>query len=135
MKILEWQDEYSVGVKELDAQHKSLLNVINVLIEGEQREFEKEQFSATIRSLIHYAYTHFATEERYMTQVSFPEQEQHVLEHMDFIIKVLSLALKAEEGSAENRKELLQFLKEWYSFHVLGNDRHYIPFFSQKGIR
>jgi len=27
-KKIEWQDEYSVGVKELDEQHQKMLNII-----------------------------------------------------------------------------------------------------------
>jgi hemerythrin-like metal-binding protein len=129
---LKWQDEYSVGIKEIDNQHMSLLMIINKLMSEQEDEFKAKQFSETIPSLIHYAYTHFATEERYMAQANFPDQQNHILEHIDFIMKVLSLAMKAEDGSREHRLELLRFLKTWFSLHVLGIDRQYIPYLTAK---
>jgi hemerythrin-like metal-binding protein len=128
MRTLEWQDDYTVGVKELDDQHRSLLNTINTLLEEQGDNYEAAKFSPALASLIHYAYTHFATEERYLLQVHFPDLNQHVLEHIDFILKTLGIALKVGTSENESRIELLRYLKEWYSNHVLGTDRHYIPF-------
>jgi hemerythrin len=132
MKTIEWQDEYTVGVKELDDQHRSLLNTINMLLEEQRDKYEAAKFSPALSSLIHYAYTHFATEERYLLQVHFPDLKQHVLEHIDFIMKTLGLALRIESSGDESRIELLRYLKEWYSSHVLGTDRQYIPFLASK---
>jgi hemerythrin len=47
-------------------------------------------------------------------------------------MKTLCLALKVENGGDETRIELLRYLKEWYSSHVLGTDRQYIPFLASK---
>jgi hemerythrin len=132
MKTIEWQDSFTVGVKELDDQHRSLLNTINALLEDQRDTYDASKFSPALSSLIHYAYTHFATEERYLVQAHFPNLKQHVLEHIDFIMKTLSLALKVENSGDESRRELLQYLKEWYSSHVLGTDRQYIPFLPSK---
>jgi hemerythrin len=132
MEKLEWQSEYSVGVKEIDDQHQSLLDTINTLLVEQRVRYDAAKFSPALYSLIHYAYTHFATEERYLLQVHFPDLKQHVLEHIDFIMKTLSLALKVESSRDESRTELLRYLKEWYSSHVLGTDRKYIPFLASK---
>jgi hemerythrin len=132
MKTIEWQDDFTVGVKELDDQHRSLLNTINTLLEDQRDKYEATKFLPALSSLIHYAYTHFATEERYLIQAHFPNLKQHVLEHIDFIMKTLSLALRIETSRDESRKELLLYLKEWYSSHVLGTDRQYIPFLASK---
>jgi len=132
MKNLEWQNEYSVGVEEIDDQHRSLLNTINTILEEQRVRYDASKFSPALYSLIHYAYTHFATEERYLLKVHFPDLKQHVLEHIDFIMKTLSLALKVESSGDEPRLELLRYLKEWYSNHVLGTDRKYIPFLTSK---
>jgi hemerythrin len=132
MKTIEWQDEYSVGVKELDKQHKNLLNAINKLLEEKNNNFEALKFSPALSALIHYAYTHFATEERYLLQSNFPNLKQHILEHIEFIMKTLSLASRTEISRSESQKELIQYLIEWFSSHVLVTDRQYIPFLVSK---
>jgi len=132
MKILKWQNEYSVGVKEIDDQHRSLLDTINSLLEEQSVKYEESKFSPTLFTLIHYAYTHFATEERYLLQAHFPDLNNHILEHIDFIMKTLGLALKVENSNDESRLKLLQYLTEWYSSHVLGTDRKFIPFLISK---
>ncbi len=131
---IEWQDNYSVGVKELDDQHKILLDIINTLLKEQGDEYNAAQLSESILSLIHYAYVHFATEERYLAQIPFPDLKQHILEHVDFIMKTMELSLKVKEDIQDNRRELLEYLKGWYSSHVLGIDRLYIPFFKANGI-
>jgi hemerythrin-like metal-binding protein len=125
---LEWQEEYTVGIKELDGQHQALLNIINTLLMEDQDEYDAVKVSEATSSLIHYAYVHFATEERYLAQAQFPHLEQHILLHVDFIMKTLELSLKVKEGTLDSRLELLHYLQGWYSSHVLGIDRLYIPF-------
>ena len=133
---IEWQEEYSVGVKELDDQHKNLLNIINSLLLEKQEKITGDKLSEIISSMVHHAYIHFATEERYMEQVNFPDLTQHVLEHVSFILKTLELSLKVKEGegTATNQMELLTYLKEWYSSHVLGADRLYVPYLRAKRV-
>jgi hemerythrin-like metal-binding protein len=133
--LLEWQDEYSVGVKELDDQHQNLLNIINSLLIEKSDEYDVNKLSEAISSMIHHAYVHFATEERYLVQANYPDFKQHVLEHVGFIMKTLELSLKVKEDSIHNRLELLSYLKEWYSSHVLGIDRQYIPYLMANGIK
>jgi hemerythrin len=128
MNTLKWQDEYSLGIKELDDQHRNLLQFINILIEKKDDSPESGALSEDIILLIHYAYTHFATEERYLIEAKFPDLHQHIIEHVDFIQKTLSMALESGKYNNESRQNLLEFLKNWYSLHVLGTDRRYIPY-------
>lgn len=132
---IQWQDEYSVGVKELDAQHQNLLNIINTLLVGQQDEYDAIKMSEMISSLIHHAYVHFATEERYLVQANFPDMKAHVLEHVGFIMKTLELSHKVKEGTEDNRLELLRYLKGWYSSHVLVSDRKFIPYMTAERIK
>jgi hemerythrin len=132
MEILKWQDAYSVGIKEIDDQHQALLGAINLMLHEQYDSYDEGKFSDALFSLIHYAYTHFATEERYLVQVHFPNLRPHVLEHIGFIMKTLGLAVQVENGEDETRKELLHYLQEWYSSHVLGTDRLYIPYLVAK---
>jgi hemerythrin-like metal-binding protein len=128
MTPLLWKDIYSVGVPELDQQHQRLLEIINELIEEQRDSYNAEKFSLAISELTHYAYTHFAAEERLLKAAKFPDMKDHVLSHVDFIMKMMGLALKVEKGSDEDRKELLRYLRDWYAGHVLGIDRFFIPY-------
>jgi hemerythrin-like metal-binding protein len=132
---IEWQDEYSVGVKELDDQHKNILNIINTLLVDQRDNYDDNKLSEAISSMIHYAYVHFATEEQYLAQANFPGIKQHVLEHVDFIMKTLELSFKTRERTMDSRQELLKYLKGWFSSHVLGMDRLYIPYITANKIK
>jgi hemerythrin len=132
---IEWQDEYSVGVKELDEQHQNMLKIINTLLVGQKDEYDAIKMSEMISSLIHHAYIHFATEERYLVEIDYSDLKLHVLEHVGFIMKTLELSLKVKEGTYDDRLELLRYLKGWWSSHVLGSDRLYIPFLKVNVIK
>ena len=67
-----------------------------------------------------------------MLLANYPEYKTHVLEHVQFIMKTLELSLNIKEGTEERAGELLNYLKDWYSSHVLGVDRHYIPYLTDK---
>jgi hemerythrin len=47
-------------------------------------------------------------------------------------MKTVGLALRIENSGDELRIELLHYLKVWYSYHVLGTDRNYVPFLPPK---
>jgi hemerythrin len=125
--LLEWHDEDSVGIKELDIQHQNILNLINSL-QADDDDGDFDKLSLVISSMIHHSYTHFASEERYLLEADYPDFKHHVLEHVTFIMRTLELSLKIKEGAKGSRMELLHYLKDWYSKHILGMDRLYIPF-------
>jgi len=133
MRTIEWQDDYTVGVKELDDQHRCLLNTINTLLEEQGDKYEAAKFSPALSSLIYYAYTHFATEERYMLRGKYPGLLKHVEIHVDFIRKVFNMSQKIEQKDIVLQREILTFLASWYTTHVLGMDREYIPYITNKG--
>jgi len=130
-----WHEEYSVGVKELDDQHKNMLRIINTLLIGQKDEYDPLGMADTISELIHHAYIHFAAEERYLDQTNYPERKQHILEHVGFIMKTLELSVQVKDGSNDHRLELLRYLKGWYSSHVLVSDRFYIPYLSAANMK
>jgi hemerythrin-like metal-binding protein len=134
MTTIPWKEIYTVGVPEIDQQHQRLLGIINQLIEEQRDAFNREKFSAAVSLLTHYAYTHFATEERIMSEVKFPDIKDHVLDHVNFIMKMMGLALKVEQGDNADRQELLCYLRDWYAGHVLGIDRFYIPYVTTKNL-
>jgi hemerythrin-like metal-binding protein len=135
MKPVPWTERFSVGVKEIDLQHRGLLDIINQIIDSIEKKNEWRTTATILDSLINYAYNHFATEERYMKEAEYPELLWHVGLHLEFIRKVFALSQEVSLKGLEIQREMLTYLTEWYSNHVLGVDRKYMASFSAKGIK
>jgi len=135
MESLKWSEKYSVGVQEIDIQHRGLLDTINQIIDSIVKGNEWETTSRIVDSLINYAYHHFSTEERLMKQVGYSELDSHIELHLDFIKKISGFAQETAISNSELQREMLKYVTTWYSNHVLGIDRKYIACFSAKGIK
>ncbi|OPY31218.1 MAG: hypothetical protein A4E32_01668 [Methanomassiliicoccales archaeon PtaU1.Bin124] len=122
MPFVEWSDKLSVGLPEIDDQHKELINILNrlhsAMVEGKGKVVLKD----TLADLADYTVTHFYTEERYMTRYRYPQMGQHRLEHEAFVAKVKKFQEDFDAGNATITIELLRFIKEWLVNHISGTD-------------
>ena len=133
-RFVVWKDEYSVGVRQLDDDHQTLLNLINQFQTASHyftgQRFEREAFDA----LIDYTRTHFAREEALMEQNGYPELPAHRAEHQQMIDKVESLLGEYDQRGHAVLQETAAFLKDWLLDHINGTDQAYAPFLAEKGV-
>lgn len=124
MSAFAWTEAMSVGVPALDADHRCLVRIINLLEEagpGDSRLIE-----TVINTLGSYCQYHFAREEQVMSACSFPALAFHRHEHEGFCRAIADInARKADAATAE---ELLDFLKAWLLHHILIQDMAYKPY-------
>ena len=59
MDEIVWQESFSVGVKDLDDQHKQLIKMINTLINQKDVKVNSETISDLLTELTKYAEDHF----------------------------------------------------------------------------
>ncbi|MDR1317034.1 MAG: bacteriohemerythrin [Spirochaetales bacterium] len=124
-----WDDSFSVGVPLIDEQHKELVRMTNVLFEGcERGGTGLVSFMQTIQSATNYAKIHFATEEKYMVLVSYPDYEPHKREHESFVAEVLRQVRLFEQNKTQPMDFAL-FLKNWLLNHIAVSDKKFSPFF------
>ena len=81
MPLVEWTDELSVRVAEIDAQHMHLISLLNRLYDAMKTGQPEPQLADLLDELFLYALQHFATEEKYMQQFGYPELAEHQAEH------------------------------------------------------
>jgi len=134
MAFINWDDSFSVNVKEIDAQHKKLVNMLNELYDAMRQGKGKEILGKTISGLIEYTDVHFKTEEKYFDKFGYPETEQHKKEHSDFVQKVLDFKKDFESGKLTLTVKVMNFLKEWLQNHIKGSDKKYSAFFNEHGL-
>lgn len=135
MAILIWKPEYSVGVTDIDNDHKKLISMINQLHLAMGNDRGQTLIKTTISDMLDYTKMHFAKEEAYMRQAGYLGLLQHFREHDSFVRKTQDLKQRSESGEFVLSLEVVQFLSDWLKKHILETDMKYVPTFKQKGIR
>ncbi|MEK6737452.1 MAG: bacteriohemerythrin, partial [Planctomycetota bacterium] len=73
MALMTWNNGLSVNIKEIDVQHKKLIELINQL-HGAMGEGKGKEVSGKILSdLIYYTVSHFTYEEKLFKQYGYSE--------------------------------------------------------------
>ena len=127
MGVISWNDRYSVGVKELDEQHKQLFKMLDDLFESIDTVVDSQTVSDVLSRLREYALEHFETEERYMSECEYPDIENHKGMHEQFRMKVDDLCSVGTARPEQVLTDVLNFLYEWLTGHILSCDKKYAP--------
>jgi hemerythrin len=130
---LQWTESLSVGVEEIDAQHRELFRRAANLLEG-LRKGEPEEIGGLVDFLYEYAVTHFGAEEDFMRASRFPGYVRHKAEHDRFISDLLALASEHERRGAGAFLALKvnHWLVQWLKEHVSGTDAELGKFLSRR---
>lgn len=135
MAFIDWDDRMSVGIAEIDEQHKRLLALINDLHDACQGECPPDKVDNAADAVTEYTRVHFATEEQYMDAHSYPGQEAHLEEHMEFSLKAMEFFGDYVAGSNPDLgSEMLAYLKDWLLNHILKTDRRLGAFLCKEGL-
>lgn len=131
MSIMEWNRKMSVGLDELDNDHKELIRIINQLGADYQDEERRVAVRQSLIALRRYAEYHFAREENVMMACGYPELEEHQGEHRNFVQRIQELTRRFDadpEAMAEVvNEDLLSFLRAWLGHHIMIEDKAYGP--------
>lgn len=123
MSLLAWNDMFSVGVLEIDNQHKQLIEITNRLNEAMTADRDHQALSGILSDLLAYTQTHFAYEERLMDQYRYADREQHLLEHRKLVQIVVDFQRKFAQGEVDLTSDLMALLRDWLSRHIMNSDR------------
>jgi len=120
---LEWTTALSVGVEEIDSQHRELFRRAAGLLEGMEKG-EPEEIGGLVDFLHRYAVTHFGAEEALMREAHFPGYVRHKAEHDRFVSDLLALAREHEKNGpgAFISLKVNFWLERWLRGHVSETD-------------
>lgn len=131
MKDIVWGDILSIGVDEIDEDHRKLVGIFNILNHAVQEGESPEYLAATLEELINCTVWHFSHEERLMLKHRYPEMAEHQAEHRDLIKSAQELQqelLRADKAVAE---EHIVFLERWLTEHIFTADLRLGNYLSQ----
>ena len=120
-----WKDSYSLGIEEIDAQHKKLVEIINRFYNAFYNNKHKRVISGILSQLVEYAKYHFTTEEQYFERLNYPDANYHITEHKRFIIEINRLIKANKSNPGATAFKLITFLQQWLTGHILISDKRY----------
>jgi len=124
MELIQWDDGLSVGVPEIDEQHKKLIGFINNLVKCEvDSKAQDEQIQSVLSGLFNYTSYHFFAEEQIMEASEYPNYDKHKDEHAALTAEVIDYFDRYLGGDRDIRSRLYEFLKGWLLNHIQVTDK------------
>lgn len=134
MSLFDWKDEYSVNIKEIDKQHKRLVDALNDLWKAMRDGEAREVIGHTLKGLLEYTKVHFTYEEDLMKKYNYPGLADQIKSHNAFVQKITEYNDKYKQGKLMLSLEVMNFMKDWLQKHIMGTDKQYTGFFNEKGV-
>jgi hemerythrin len=132
MSLFQWNESYSVGHTEIDAQHKRLFQLADEMHVAMTAGKGKQILNQTLASLISYTKSHFASEERLMQRYNYPDYPKHKVEHDKLTSQVVAFQTDFNAGRAIMTLDLMHFLKNWLAHHIGKTDQRVAAFIREK---
>lgn len=129
-----WTDNFSVGHKMLDQQHFKIVSFINELIDKPQIKTQSEALDC-IRQMLAYSVEHLEYEEKLLCDNDYPDSTSHAIVHQFYVKKVENFLKMSFQNNNDFKLDVLKFLKDWWTYHILEEDMKYQPFLAAKGLK
>ena len=133
MSGFKWKEEYNLIIEEIDKQHRKLMEIgkkaydIAIIDDGYDRY---DEIISIIDELLEYTKYHFEYEENMLKEYNYDHIHEQVEEHGFYVYKINEVS-EREDIDDNQRKvilEIIDFLSEWISQHIMVADRKYAVF-------
>lgn len=123
-----WHKAYECGNGVIDAQHRTLFQDANALLNALLTEENTDTVMTLINTLMNDIVRHFADEEAIFSKTPFPGAAKHITAHRQLVNDANTLVKHFHDGTL-NFGELFEFLAQTVvAQHMLHEDREFFPF-------
>lgn len=131
MVMDKWTEALSVGVEEIDNQHKDLFDMVNNLFIAAKQGRDVHEIHKVVKFLEDYVLNHFKLEEDYMEKYNYNEIKSHKAKHREFLGEFLKF--KADLKSKEDAITWVVYsvegwLYKWLNDHFSDDDKRFGAF-------
>ncbi len=134
MGIFVWKPEYSVSVSKLDTQHKKLFALAQNLQDAMRAGKGRDVLASCLNDLVSYTKSHFAEEEAMLERHKYAGLPAHRVQHAELIKKISEFQDRFNSGNAFITIELMDFIQNWITKHIMQTDYSYGNFFNKLGV-
>lgn len=122
MSLIEWKDEFSVGVASVDLEHRQMIDLINDLHSLVGDNASEEEVSTMLGEIFAQISAHFALEEKFMRETRYPHFPDHKGDHEKLLDELRDIMDRVEDDGRYDETALSDELREWFTNHFRTHD-------------
>ena len=128
---MQWKDEYSVGIAEIDDQHKGIAELFSLIDSAIESRATWSDVFFKLEQLREHARLHFALEDSVMRMHGYSKQAEHASLHKHFLDKLDQLQMTTL--SRQVTMSTISYLSTWYAEHMKMQDREFVRYIIDNG--
>jgi hemerythrin len=122
MSLINWKEEFSVGVAEVDHEHQELIESINNMHRSVQEGVTRKQVIEGLGDIYAQIAAHFALEEKFMRSSHYPAYNSHKADHEALLDDLRDIMDEVEDDGEFDDRRLSIDLDRWFSDHFQTHD-------------
>lgn len=122
MTLLEWRNEYRIGIAEVDQEHEAMIGQINALLASLGGERSGERVEAALGEIHADISAHFALEEKNMRSRRYDALADHKADHERLLDVLRDLMDEQADGGVLDDGRFAQRLADWFAVHFRTHD-------------
>jgi hemerythrin len=122
MTLIEWKDEFSVGVASVDLEHRDLITLINDLHDLTGEDAGTYAILTMLGEIFAQISAHFALEERWMREARYPQYGEHKDDHESLLDELRDIMDRVEDDGGYDSDALSKELGDWFTNHFRTHD-------------
>ena len=130
-----WESSFETGHRDIDAQHRTLLAIVDELESAEAQPHDSHEFILDVLGhVMDFTISHFSMEEDLMQNVGYPAESsaEMVAQHREFTAYARLRVLEFRAGEMDSILPLQSFLSSWLITHEVGLDKMLAEFIRQR---
>ena len=122
MNLVEWRNEFKIGIEEVDFEHQELIELINDSYKEAKKEGSTMALIEYLGEIFAKISAHFALEEKEMRELKYDQYEDHKQDHKQLLDDIRDIMDEYENISTLDEKEFGQRLTDWFVNHFSTKD-------------
>ncbi|MGI9222011.1 MAG: bacteriohemerythrin [Woeseiaceae bacterium] len=122
MNLINWREEFSVGVAEVDYEHQELIELINALHRSAREGVTRKQVLDALGDIYAQIAAHFALEEKFMRDTRYRSYHDHKEDHEALLDDLRDIMDEVEDDGEFDEHRLSIDLDRWFSDHFRTHD-------------
>ena len=122
MSLIEWDENYSVGVAAVDHEHRELIGLVNEAHDRLMRPGAADAVMDFLGEIYARISAHFALEEQIMRARNYDHYDEHKADHERLLDEIRDIMDDYEDEELFSEELLAQQLKTWFAGHFRSHD-------------